>query len=290
MIAEIFQDNRIEFNEQTFPEVEARKIALFYDAINWTHPELSADGRSHCFEDYMYSLSYFDQIISISEASKNDLLSFWRELSIEPSNVDAVLLGCDVSAYKGSQQNTKGSKLSVLYVSTLEPRKNHLSLLNACEALWREGAEFQLTLIGRRIEGSGRETYKLIESLIKKGRDIYWRETVTEDDLIRAYGTTTFTVYASKVEGFGLPILESLSAGVPCICNDHGAISEVAMMDGAKGCLMIDTSDVSILKDGIGKLLRDDQERLRLTHEARNRHFRSWEEYGEAFISATQIT
>jgi glycosyltransferase involved in cell wall biosynthesis len=104
---------------------------------------------------------------------------------------------------------------------------------------------------------------------------------VDDESLHRAYRECSFTVYPSVREGFGLPILESLWHGRPCVCGRNGALGEVA---GDGGCLLVNQEDVSSLADGVRRLLNDPQTYDRLWEEAQHRTFRSWDNYADALL------
>jgi glycosyltransferase involved in cell wall biosynthesis len=108
---------------------------------------------------------------------------------------------------------------------------------------------------------------------------------VNDETLLRAYGQCRFTVYPSLLEGFGLPIVESLLHGKPCICGGNGALGEVAR---GGGCLIVDQTDPAALANGIKTLLQDRQLYSRLCDEARARKFRTWSDYMEKFLAHLQ--
>ena len=82
---------------------------------------------------------------------------------------------------------------------------------------------------------------------------------------------------ASRLEGFGLPIVESLWHGRPVVCGRNGAIGEVA--EGG-GCLLVDQNNADELAQSISALLHDPALYQRLYEETRQRVFRTWADYG----------
>ncbi len=164
----------------------------------------------------------------------------------------------------------------VLCVGSIEGRKNHLALFDACEQLWARGREFELHVVGLPRAETAAPALARMRELQSKGRPL--RHSGAADDLAldAAYAACQFTVYPSLMEGFGLPVLESLAHGKPCICSQHGALGESAR-DG--GCLMLASVDAASLAEGMDRLLTDPAEHARLTAEARRRTFRTWREY-----------
>ncbi len=273
---EIFQDRRIDWLAARPPDVPIRRVAFFHDAIVWRHPELCPPRRHARFEEYMTTLAGFDEIVTNSEQSAADLREFWRDSRLERvPPVSPHALAIDAA---GSIQPAIPAPASrvVLCVATLEARKNHLALLAAAEGLWNEGVVFELELIGRTTRHWGERVTAEIERLQNAGRPVRWQMHVDDRRLARAYEVCRFTVFPSLVEGFGLPILESLWHGKPCICADRGAIAETA---AGGGCRTIDVTRVDAIADAMRELLASDEAVAQLSREAAARSFPTWEDY-----------
>jgi glycosyltransferase involved in cell wall biosynthesis len=174
---------------------------------------------------------------------------------------------------------------SILFVSSFHARKNHLGLLHAAEKLWSEGLRFELQLVGRAVGSPLNKVIREIFKLKARGRLLRWLRHVDDETLLRAYRECRFTVYPSLMEGYGLPIVESLLHGKPCICGENGALGEVAR---GGGCLIVDQTSDDSLAQGIRKLLLDRELYERLSHEARVRKFRSWADYIDKFLGHIQ--
>jgi glycosyltransferase involved in cell wall biosynthesis len=169
----------------------------------------------------------------------------------------------------------------VLYVARLEKRKNHLLLLDACERLWQEGICFRLRLIGcKSYPFWTRRVLRRIHDLQRLGRDLIWNPHVSDGVLQECYQSAKFTVFPSRAEGFGLPILESLWHGRPVLCDTGGAVGELAA-DG--GCLPVDVSNPKELAAGIRSLLQDPNLYRSLQHDAQKRRMTCWKDYWESF-------
>src|ERR1019366_1824665 len=90
------------------------------------------------------------------------------------------------------------------------------------------------------------------------------------------YQEATFTIYASTIEGFGMPIMESMWHGRPCLCADHGVMAELAA-DG--GCFTADVDHEVPLAEAIYTMATDHALLLRLAREAVARPMKTWAEY-----------
>jgi glycosyltransferase involved in cell wall biosynthesis len=80
------------------------------------------------------------------------------------------------------------------------------------------------------------------------------------------------------IEGFGLPVFESIARGKPCVCSARGALGE-ATKDG--GCVGLDLLSADALESALGHLLTSPAELAHLTAEAHRRTFKTWSRYSQ---------
>lgn len=125
-----------------------------------------------------------------------------------------------------------------------------------------------------------------IHNLQGEGRPIRWLRHVDDETLLREYRDCRFTVYPSLMEGYGLPIVESLLHGKPVVCGGNGALGEVAREGG---CLIVDQTSVESIAGAIKKLLTDRQLYAQLCDEARSRKFRSWSDYIDGLLKQMDL-
>jgi glycosyltransferase involved in cell wall biosynthesis len=174
----------------------------------------------------------------------------------------------------------------VLVVGSHEPRKNHVRVLEAAELLWRSGCRFRLAFVGGNAWGGG-SFEALVDELRRGARPVEVHHRVADGVLHGAYALARFTVFPSLIEGFGLPILESLAVGTPVITSNHGSMAELAM---GGGCVTVDPRDVSALVGSMRRLLSDDGELNRLAREAQRRPLRRWQDFSRESWSALTST
>jgi glycosyltransferase involved in cell wall biosynthesis len=259
-----------------FAHVKGPRVALFCDAIALQYPELTPPATVARFPAYLRELLQFDGIAAISATSAEVLREYWRWLGVEHTPVvQAIPLGFTPATIP--PEPAAGSAVPrILFVSTIEGRKNHLALLEACEALWTEGLGFELELIGLPRTDTAGPALKKIAELQQALRPLHYAGAVPEAELHQAYARCTFTVYPSLIEGYGLPVFESLGYGKPCICSARGALGEAAV---GGGCLALDQVDASSLAGAIRRLLNHPTELGALAAAARARRLRTWGEY-----------
>jgi len=267
--------------------VPGPRVAIFYDAIALKFPELTPPGTVARFPAYLRELLWFDGVAAISEDSAASLRDYWRWLgATDAPPVHAIPLGIDSPAPPaGSELATTPSTPRLLCVCTIEGRKNHLALLEACETLWGEGLEFELQLIGLARADSAGPALARINELKHAGRPLLFEGSVPEAKLHSAYRQCSFTVYPSLIEGFGMPVLESLHYGKPCVCSGHGALGESAH---GGGCLPLESVDAASLAGALRRLLTVPAELAALSTAARARRLKTWPEYAAEFSAWMQ--
>ena len=148
--------------------------------------------------------------------------------------------------------------------------------MHAAERLWREGLSFELVLVAGG--GWGGEALRLVQQLTHRGRPLRVLQAVTDQGLREAYARARFTAFPSLHEGFGLPIAESFSLGVPVLTTGYGSTAELAEGGGA---VLVDPRDDDALTDAMRSLLTDDALLARLRTEIRSRPVRTWDAYAQ---------
>ena len=106
--------------------------------------------------------------------------------------------------------------------------------------------------------------------------NVEWMGVVSDEGLYKAYHACTFTAYPSEIEGFGMPIIESMWFGKPCLCNKEGSIGELA---APGGCCLTDVMDETSIKEALYKMVTDREYLLRLQHESTERDITTWNQY-----------
>lgn len=264
--------------------VPGPRAAVFHDAIALKFPELTPAKTVARFPAYLQELLQFDGIAAISEDSRQSLLDYWRWLEVtNPPPVTVIPLGIEPPPPASARHAPSPLQVPViLSVGSLEGRKNHVALLDACERLWLAGTKFELRLIGLAHPQTGRAALERVRALQATGRPLCYDGPVDDATLEAAYAGCAFTVYPSLIEGFGLPVLESLARGKPCVCSAQGALGESAR---GGGCVALPAVDADSLAGALARLLATPTAWAALAVAARARIFKSTDDYASELLA-----
>jgi glycosyltransferase involved in cell wall biosynthesis len=275
LLTSLFPDNRIEYLDR-LARAPGRKIAIFHDAIPLRDPNVRPwEKKRHVLA--LRVLGRMDLVITVTESARLDLISLWQEHDITPAETKVLRWPVPFTTVRPPFSAPPSMGKDVLYVSRLKQVKNHATLFAACELLWREGLGFTLTLVG--CEDEPRESSAIrreIEALAAAGRPVSWRAQISDYELHAAYRHCAFTVFPSRREGFGLPIVESFWHGRPVICSGTEAMGEVSSGGGA---IQVDVTDPVALAAAMRRLLQDETAASSLAREAYARPQRTWRDY-----------
>ncbi|ETI59060.1 glycosyl transferase [Sphingobium sp. C100] len=206
----------------------ARLITLVHDVIPLSHPEYARPQGADEHRKRVRSIDrYASGIIGNSQATI-DALAPHMQRGLDGRAVRVAHFGADAPDIFGARNEALPDRPYFVYISTIEPRKNHLLLLN----VWRRLVERLgdaaplLVLVGRR----GWENENVIDILERaealRGHVIEAGE-VSDNRMQALVAQSRAMLMPSFAEGFGMPVVEALAAGVPVICSDIVAHREV---------------------------------------------------------------
>lgn len=251
------------------------RAAIFHDAIPLKHPHITWPHSVARHPGYMKLLAGFDRVWAVSSASREELIGFWRWQGIaHPPPVEVLALGADFGGPRRRAAAPAATVPRLLCLGIIEPRKNQQFLLEVCAALWDEGLDFELHLIGRVNPHFGRPIIAKIEEVRRTHRgSLHFHEAADDAAVARLFATAHASVFPTRAEGCGLPLLESLWLGVPCVCSDLPVLRENA---DAGGCLPVALQDHAAWKDALRRILSDSTLHGRLRAEAATRPLPTW--------------
>ncbi|HEY9606659.1 MAG TPA: glycosyltransferase family 1 protein [Allocoleopsis sp.] len=233
-------------------------------------------------------LEWTDLVITISESSKRDVVEY---LDVDPNRVYVTPLASRYSSGYLSEEQSEMIKASVdydfsipylLFVSTIEPRKNIASIIAAFNRLkQKHKIEHHLVLIGRK-----GWHYEPIFAAIENSpwsHQIHHLDYLSDELVALFYSKADAFVYPSHYEGFGLPVLEAMTLGTPVITSNTSSLPEVA----GDAALLVDPDDSTSLADAILKAIGDSQLRAELIGKGKERaKLYSWERTAQETLKA----
>lgn len=218
------------------------------------------------------------RIIADSEATKTDLLQFY---DADPSHIDVVHLGLDATLQPTPLGPAMRQKYGLpqnylLYLGTLQPRKNLTRLLAAFQQLSHDFPAVYLVLAG----GTGWLAKDIFDQIatLKPADRIILPGFIPEADKAALLSGALAYVFPSLHEGFGLPILEAMACGTPVLAADSSSLPEIA----GDAALLVNPLDVEAIAGGLRRLLADEALRRSLVEKGFRRiEAFSWQKAGQ---------
>ncbi len=200
------------------------------------------------------------RVIADSEATRQDVL---RYCGVPPEHVRVVHLGVDARFRPLDPREARALVAArfglrsdyLLFVGTLEPRKNLRALLAAHCAI----PDAPPLVIAGAPGWRYAEVYREVRAR-RDGARVRFLGRVAEADLPALYSAATAFCYPSRYEGFGLPPLEALACGTPVVCSDRSALPEVV----GDAALLVDPDDPRAITAALGRVLTDEELRREL--------------------------
>jgi glycosyltransferase involved in cell wall biosynthesis len=246
-----------------FGNHSAKTVLTIHDLIFLKFPKLYPRfDRAIYKQKYLSSCSRADSIIAISQQTKNDLLEF---TTVEEDRITVIYQGCNpvfqVKPTTGQldliRQKYNLPASFVLNVGAIEERKNHKRII---EALHFCKLDVPLVIVGRPV-GDWMERLKQIVHAYGMEHQVLFLCDVPTSDLPALYSMSSLFVYPSLYEGFGIPILEAITCGVPVISSRGSCLEEA----GGSDSIYIDAKDAEELGHAIGLILMDSSLKMKMS-------------------------
>jgi glycosyltransferase involved in cell wall biosynthesis len=228
-----------------------------------------------------------DFVITPSAATKADVVN---RLGLDPERIAVIPWGCD-ERFQPEGDLTHGAAVHqryrlpaqyILFVGTLEPRKNLTTLLQAYALLRAEGQGNDVKLVvAGRTGWLYADIFAAVKTLALDGAVIF-TGFVDDEDLPDLYRGAQAFVFPSFYEGFGLPILEAMASGVPVITSTTASMPEVA----GDAAMLVDPRDPEAIAAAIAQVLAEDHLRQTMIQKglARAKRF-TWERVAEQTLA-----
>ena len=257
------------------PGVRVPSVVTVHDVSFLTHPSAYEPRSLDFYRAASQRLSRASQVITVSAHVRDQLV----ERRLVPGDRISVIHEAPSTALDVAADSTPIPGAYALMVGTLQPRKN---LVHAARAWVQSKAARRMPLLVAGALGyRGVDIVKSVRTLDPQAR-VRFIGSVTDAMLGRLLRHASLMLQPSLDEGFGLPVLEAMRAGAPCVASDIGALREVA----ADAALFVDPKDAAALTDAIDAIVGDPAlaARLRSAGQTRAAEF-SWTQAAAATLS-----
>lgn len=235
-----------------------KSVVTFHDMTYFIIPQMHTLIKRFMFRAYIrLTAKRAAGILSVSDSTAQDMV---RLLGMDRSKIAVTPLGVDERFFETinpdhSILESYGiDKEYFLYVGTIEPRKNLVRLIKAYSCLSSEAKDkYRLVICGQK----GWMYNEVLELIQTDGLEDHIRFTgfVKDEDLPAIYRGAKLFLYVSLYEGFGIPLIEAMARGVPCITSDLSSMKEIA----GEACLKINPYEENEIKNAIIELLKNEE-------------------------------
>lgn len=251
------------------PPRRVRLTTTIHDMTSWLHPELHRSATIDGDRAFGELMRRADALIAVSASAKDDAV---RLAGIPPGKITVIHSGIPAAFFdpRGVSEVRERYRLTrpfVLFIGTIEPRKNLDLLFDAWQAMPASlRDEFELVIAGP--VGWASEATK---ARLGKFRHLGY---LPEPDIAPLTAAAAVFAYPSLYEGFGFPVVQAMAAGVPVVTSNVSSLPEVA----GDAAVLIDPRSLAELRDALCRLLLSPDLRadLSLRGKARAARFR-WE-------------
>lgn len=252
------------------PASGAVRLVTVHDLTAWRYPELVDHHSRHYPRHLERALADGAHVHAVSHSVARELE---HDLGVDPDRIHVIRNGV-APAMTGDPargRNLVGGPY-ILAIGTIEPRKDYVSLVRAMAAIWPIVPDLKLAIAGP--DGWGRlDLDQVVDDLGVRDR-VVTLGYVDDIDKAHLLAGAEVMAFPSIYEGFGLPILEAMQAGVPVVSTTAGAIPEVA----GRAAILVEPRDPSALAGALLSVLEDDGLSAHLTAAGRLRASEfSWE-------------
>ena len=231
---------------------------------------------------------YSDGFITISKSVAEDIIDYIEENNIvfdRQFKIGWFHLGADFTNKDYLDQaissDIKGifTNKTFIMVGSIEPRKGHEVVLSAFEKLWSLGYNYNLCILGT-IGAMVERFIERIKNHEELNKRLFFIETPPDDELTYCYKNASALIFASRAEGFGLPIIEAAQFNLPLILSDIPVFKEIA----GDNAVYFKVFDCDALAEALIKWNRLDEQGEAL--DSSRIKFHTWE---EAFKQITDV-
>lgn len=263
----------IHCTDQLIPIIKNKPVvATVMDTIPLSHPQF-IKMQSRFVKPFLWKklTCRSDHIITISEFSKQEII---HHMGFPEEKITTIPLGVDdrfferipIDEVQETLKKLKINKSFFLFIGSLQPRKNLVTILDSHAALPKNIAiDFPLVIAGKLAWDDG-STASAIHKAISEKRCI-WLNYISDVEKRILLQSTLGLVFASHYEGFGLPILEAFASGAPVITSNCTSMPEVA----GDAAILVNPYDISDIKNSMESLIENQALRVSLQGKGNDR-------------------
>lgn len=244
-----------------------KRVSTIHDLIVFKYPEFfTRKHRTVVREIIKSAVRQADHLIAVSQSTKQDLLEQFPRLKPEHISVTHLAASKNFTdagrvAVNEFLEKHRLPKHYFFCLGTSEPRKNHQNLINAFLGLKKNREYDEIALIIAGGKGwLGQNNAASYQEKLRRNK-IYLLGFTPEEWLPLLYSGAVAFVYPSFYEGFGLPVLESISCGCPVITSNVSSLPEVA----GDSAVYVDPGSTDAIKHGMKRFLDNDELRAALS-------------------------
>ncbi len=265
-----------------------RKVTVIHDLQHKRQPENFGFLERKAWDAMVWSsVQFSDALVAVSETSRQDLIDVYRA---DPARIHVVHHGVEPAFFDIADAREHDPTLLsqtglpdcryLLAVSTIHPHKNWLRLLEAYVSLVKDGRDEHLVVAGLAGKASGDVAVRLQDpQLASRVHLLGWQP---RSILVALFQSAEALVFPSTFEGFGMPVLEAMAAGVPVACSDIPPLREVA----GDAALFFDPYSPERIADGIRRVLDEPDLRGSMIARGKERAARStWRRAAERTLA-----
>ncbi|MEI6532975.1 MAG: glycosyltransferase family 1 protein [Candidatus Roizmanbacteria bacterium] len=264
-------------------------VVTIHDLAYFLYPEEFLKKDLYQLREWTrYSVDQSTHLIAVSKTTKKDLIRYYN---IQENKISIVYNGFEkqikednatIDKHILNKWNIRQNEY-ILFVSTIQPRKNLINLLKAYSELKKQSVSYNLVIVGKK-----GWLYKQIFEDVKTlnlEEHVIFTDYVSDDELVELYKHALCLVFPSLYEGFGIPILEAMSWRCPVITSFASSLPEV----GGDACLYIDPENPQDISEKISHLIDNNSLRNKLIEKGleRTKNF-SWEKCAQETLEVLQ--
>lgn len=255
------------------------QLAVIHD-INFFHrpkdlPWLTSQYYNHYFPKFARRAS---RLATVSNYSKTDIA---KNFNLNPDNIDVVYNGSNTMYTVLPQNEIRKVRLKYtngqpffLFIGALHPRKNVEGLLEAFDRFKSEtGSSEKLVIVGGHMFKTG--TIYDVWNWMQHRQDVIFAGRIPSEELRQILGSALSLTFVPFFEGFGIPVVEAMSAGIPVICSNTTSLPEV----GGDAVIYVDPTNVNEIAEAMRKISSDEDLRKTLVQKGNEQYKKfNWNE------------